>query len=98
MLVAREAEAVVEEEELVGAVAIAVENLIARVEGLAVLVNQVEVCVLIVVLRFKPVKFLIGLLAVQAIAYSRIIRVIQFSFIRWMVFSRLGNIKPFILL
>ena len=64
ILVVWEAEAVIEQEELVGSIAVAVENLLTGLYHLSILVDQREVGVIRVLLRLKPIKFLISLIAV----------------------------------
>ena len=62
--VAWETEAVIEQQELVGAVAVAIKNLITCLECLSVLVHKCKVSVISHCLGDKPIELLIGLLAV----------------------------------
>ena len=94
-----ETEAVVQQQEFVGPVAIAVEDLLAWLDCLSVLVDQVKVCLIFHFARFKPVEFLVGLLAVKTVQARMVSQlIVHLRGERRMIFSYLVDIKPLVFL
>lgn len=104
IVVAREAEAVVEEKELICSVAIAVEDLLTSFDCAPIFVHKVEVSVVQMFLWVKPTEFFIRFLAAFIAVETIITRFIRAHYIKhfWRVWRhivlRLANVQPFILL